>query len=103
MKEMFNVRIYVSSYEGESEVLEGKITFTCDPDQYGNGYTMGIEGLGEPFGYQGYDIRYDKEFDKDEELLYIVKFYMNRYDGKEYEYGRHWKLLGIRVHEAEEI
>lgn len=103
--EQYNVTIYLNNTEGESITLKGTISFHHDPEQYGNGYTMYVKGFDEPFGGQGYDIRYDNEFDKDEELLYIVKFYATRYDGKAHknEHGRRWRLAGIRVHEAEEV
>ena len=94
----FNVTVYVNNGEGETEILKGSIEFSCDPNQYGNGYSMGITGLGEAFGFQGYDIRYDKDFNKDEPILYIADWYSHVYNGKD---GR-WKLIGIRVHEAED-
>jgi DNA topoisomerase IA len=67
------------------------------PNDYGNGYGMYIKMKTEPFGGQGYDIRYDKEFHENDPISYIVKFFLRRYDGKD---GA-WKLLGIEVNEAE--
>lgn len=99
---IFNVTVNVANTTGEGETLKGTIAFDCDPDQYGNGFSMYIKGLGEPFGGQGYDIRYDKDFRKEHMMEYIVSFYANRYDGKPYEYGTHWKLMGIRVSERDE-
>lgn len=99
---IFNVTINVENPEGcEAETLKGTIEFDCDPEQYGNGYTMYISKLGEPFGGQGYDIRYDKNFRKDHMMEYIVSFYANRYDGKPYAFGTHWRLNGIRVAERD--
>ena len=93
----YNVTVWVNDGKGCTETLKGTIEFDCDPDQYGNGYGMGIRGLGEAFGFQGYDIRYDKNFRSDDMIGYIVRFYTNRYTGKD----GWWKLVGIRVFEAE--
>lgn len=94
----YNVTVFVNDGNGTTETLKGTVEFSCDPDQYGNGYSMGIRGLGEPFWGQGYDIRYDTEFDPANEIGYIVRFYTNRYTGK----NGWWKLIGIRVFEADE-
>ena len=77
--------------------LKHRISFYYDPDQYGNGFTMVIEGKDQPFGEQGYDIRYDKDFHCDNAIAYILSFYANRYDGK----NGAWKLTGIRAFEAD--
>ena len=102
MKEQFNVTYYITGENrqgngSETLVFKAKISFECNPKDYGNGYYMGIESKGEAFGFQAYDIRYDTEFSKDRMLEYIVRFYANRYNGKNGSY----KLTGIRVHEAE--
>lgn len=100
---IFNVTIHIANAEtGKAETLKGTVEFDRDPEQYGNGYSMYISKLGEPFGGQDYYIRYDKNFRNDHLMEYIVSFYANRYDGKPYEYGTHWKLLGIRVWERDE-
>ena len=79
------------------EEYEGSVEFYRHPNDYGNGYGMYIKMKTEPFGGQGYDIRYDKEFHENDPISYIVKFFLRRYDGKD---GA-WKLLGIEVNEAE--
>lgn len=94
----YNVKVFVNDGKGETEILKGTVEFDHNPDQYGNGYSMGIRGLGEAFGLQGYDIRYDREFNPANMIGYIVRFYTNRYTGKD----GWWKLIGIRVHEADE-
>ena len=81
-----------------SEVYDAVVVFSCNPKQYGNGYSMGIKSKAEPFGIQGYDIRYDTDFNKLPRIVWLAQFYANRYDGKD---GR-WELLGIRIHVADE-
>lgn len=93
----FNVKVFVNSNDGESYSFDSKIEFGCNPEDYGNGYHMYVQSSEEPFHGQGYDIRYNKDFHKDEKLLFIVQFYSDRYSGK----NGWWKLVGIRVHEAE--
>lgn len=99
MNEMFNVTLHVNDGEGTTEIIKATVEFSYNPDTYGNGYCMGVTSKAEPFGVQGYDIRYDKDFHKDAMIPYIVSFYANKYSGK----NGSWKLIGIRVHEAEEI
>ena len=93
----YNAKIYLNDGNGRTEVYNAKIEFVHDPNQYGNGYSMGIESKLEPFYRQGYDIRYDRDFNKDYPIEYIVTFYSRRFNGK----NGAWKLIGIRVHEAE--
>ena len=97
MADQFNVTYMVNNGDGESETIHAQVSFSHNPDTYGNGYYMNIKSREEPFGRQGYDIRYDTEFTPEDKLLYIAKFYAARYDGKD---GR-WKLIGLRIHEAE--
>ena len=86
---------------GESYNFDAQISFAHDPDTYGNGFYMGIKSKEEAFGLQSYDIRYDKDFNKDFPIEYIVSFYSRRFDGKETEYDTKWKLSGIHVYEAD--
>lgn len=74
-----------------------KVSFSCDPDDYGNGYYMYIEGENEPFGGQGYDIRYDRRFNHSKKISYIARYFEERYDGQD---GA-WTLLGIKISEAD--
>lgn len=98
MKEQYTLTYYVTKEgEGKTEIIKGKIEFSCDPEDYGNGYTMYIETPAEQFGGQAYDIRYDTTFLETPRIAWIVNYFCNRYDGKD----RRWKLIGIRVHEAE--
>ncbi len=97
MNEQYNITYHVNDGKGKTEVIKGTIKFSYDPEQYGNGYSMYIETPAEAWGGQGYDIRYDTTFHKTPRIAWIVNYFCNRYDG---ENGR-WKLIGIRVHEAE--
>ena len=93
----YNVTIYVNDGNGKTEIAKGAVEFQKKPGDYGNGYHMGVEGLDEPFHMGCYDIRYDKTFRADNALAYIVQFFSDKYCG-----DGAWKLVGIRVHEAEE-
>lgn len=93
----FNVTYHVGNNDGQSATFKGRIGFSRDPNTYGNGYSMYVESPAEAFGGQAYDIRYDKRFNKNRLKSYVTAFMEDRYDGKD---GR-WKLIGIRVWEAE--
>lgn len=71
------------------------VEFSYDPDTYGNGYSMGISGKGEPFGFTGYDIRYDRDFDPANKMAYVMQFYATKYSGA---YGS-WKLKELSIKE----
>ena len=88
---------YNTGEENSKLVVDAKVEFYHHPNDYGNGYGMLIKSSVEPFGYQGYDIRYDTEFRESEMLSYIVRFFSNRYNGK----NGAWKLIGITVLETE--
>ena len=74
-----------------------KVSFSCDPDDYGNGYYMAIEGENEPWGCGCYDIRYDGSFNRNKKISYIAKFFESRYDGQ----NGAWTLLAIKIAEAD--
>ena len=93
----YNAKIYLNDGNGTTNVYDAQIEFQHDPKQYGNGYCMVVTSKLEAFGKQGYDIRYDKDFHADYPIEYIVSFYSRLYTGKD----GSWKLIGIRVHEAE--
>ena len=93
----YTAKIYLNNGEGTTNIYDAKIEFEHDPEQYGNGYTMVVDSKLEPWRVQGYDIRYDRDFNKDFPIEYIVTFYSRRFTGK----NGSWKLIGIRVHEAE--
>lgn len=98
MENLFNITIHLCR-NGESLLYKGSVEFFKQDNDYGNGYGMYIKCQTEPFGSQSYDIRYDKDFDENNMLLYIVDFFAHRFSGK----NGGWKLTGIRVYEAEEI
>ena len=78
-------------------IFSVKVSFHYNPDDYGNGYYMNIEGENEPFGNSYIDIRYDRDFHRAKKISYIASYFENRYDGK----NGAWKLLGINIHEDE--
>jgi len=96
----FSATIHIAKQSGDTAkalTFENRISFSYDPDTYGNGFYMYVKGKNEPFGGQAYDIRYDKEFRHDFPIAYILSFYASRYNGK----NGAWKMTGIRVHEAD--
>jgi len=99
-KEMTYAATVHVAKNGEAISFKSRITFSCNPEDYGNGYHMFIKSSEEAFGGQGYDIRYDKDFCADRAIAYIVDFYSWRYDGKKTEYDTKWKLTGISVNEV---
>lgn len=102
MAKYYKVTVNLAKSE-ELYVFDAEISFSHDPEQYGNGYCMDVVSKEEPWGRQGYDIRYDRDFDPDFPIEYIVQFYSRRFDGKKTKYDTRWKLTGIKVLECEEV
>ena len=92
----FDINIYLQNEEGDQLTYNGKVEFYKNPNQYGNGCGMGIYCKTEPFGRQTYDLRYEKDFDRNNKLLYIVQHFSSRFTGKNDGY----KLIGIQVKES---
>ena len=99
---MGNAKSYNLTYSvtrnGEAMTIKGRVSFSHDPEQYGNGYGMYIQTPEEAFGGQGYDIRYNRDFDPENMIGFIVNWFAARYNGK----GQRWTLTGIRVYERED-
>lgn len=93
----YNVTYHLNDGEGKTEIFKSVVSFYKHPNQYGNGYGMHIKSSAEPFGASVIDIRYDKTFNPLFPIPYIVQHYASRFTG----YDGSWKLIGIRVHEAE--
>ncbi len=91
----YNVTYHINNGEGKTAIIKAKVEFVTNPDDYGNGTYMAIEGSEESFGESYYDIRYDMSYTPGMEIPYIVSYYAERY-------SKTWKLIGIRVHEADE-
>lgn len=96
LNEKYNVNVQVKRGD-ETYAFDAKISFSYDSETYGNGHHMFVESKEEAFGGQGYDIRYDTDFDEEFLIEYIVAFYSRRYDGKKMQYDTKWKLTGISV------
>lgn len=97
METRYNVNYTINSGDGRTMSFKVIVEFAHVENTYGNGYHMCIEGESEPFGFTSYDIRYDSSFDIEDAIPYIAQVFSNRYTGKD----GSWKLIGIRVHEAE--
>ena len=89
---------YDAADNGKEMTLTFDVTveFSYDPDTYGNGYYMGIKGKDEPFGFSGYDIRYDHDFDPKNKMAYVMGFFANRYSGSKHS----WKLKALSIKEV---
>lgn len=91
----FKVSLQIKDTKSEKrQTLEGFVSFDQNEKQYGNGVCMVVEGLGEPFGEQGYDIRYDTDFHEKKLIQYIADWYTNRFTQR-------FKLTGMSISEAE--
>lgn len=97
MDQKFNLTYSVNDGKGKTETFKGTAEFSYNPDTYGNGYSMYISTSAEPFGGQAYDIRYDKRFHKNSMIAYLAEYFSDRYDGE----NGAWKLIGLRLYEAE--
>jgi len=95
-KLQYKVSCNITSEDRGSMVYEGKVEFCHKPHDYGNGYQMGIRSEQEPFGLQGYDIRYDDDF-KGDFMEYLYKFFKRRFSG---ENGK-WRMTSISIEEVE--
>ena len=98
MENQYNVSIRLNNGEGTTISEKAQVEFLHDPEQYGNGWSMWIESHLEPFGGQGYDLRYNKDFDIDKVFSFLTTFYENRFDGTG---SNGYKLICIRISEAE--
>ena len=92
----FDITLSLLNEEGNQEDYEGQVEFYNNPNQYGNGYGMLVVCKTEPFGRQTYDLRYDKDFDRNNKISYITQFFSSRFTGKDGSY----KLIGIQVKES---
>lgn len=97
MSNRYLATIVLRDADGNLKCAEAEIDFCKSDGDYGNGYHMGIDSSLEAFGFQGYDIRYDKDFCEDKKIQYIVKFYEDRFNGM----NGSSKLIGIHVDEEE--
>lgn len=56
--------------------------FTYDPEQYGNGYWLRMKKRG-PEGFVNHvDLRYDKNFDRNDKLAYLERWAKNYWSGQ---------------------
>lgn len=81
---------------GEKATVEhdAVVEFSHDPQDYGNGYYMGIEGKGEAFGFSCIDVRYDTDFHPQKKVQYITDYFTKRYAGG---WDGSWNLDSITV------
>lgn len=75
-------------------MLDMTAEFAYDPKQYGNGYSLAIEGK-EGFGNY-YDLRYDKDFHSRHKIAYLAEWAERYWSGENGAY----KLKSITITEA---
>ena len=74
--------------------FELRAEFGYNPNQYGNGHSLYIEGKG--FSPQCYDIRYDKDFHRNHKIEYLASWADRYWSGEKGAY----KLKSITITEA---
>ena len=98
MYRVYNATIILSNGKGRTKTFEAEIEFyRSECFDYGNGCSMAVTSELEPFGTQGYDLRYCTEFNKNNPAEFIAEFYKEKYDGR----NGAWKLAEIQITEAE--
>lgn len=91
MNNQYNITLTINNGDGKTKTLKERAEFACNPNDYGNGYHMYLE---TPSGGQGYDLRYESTFNHENIIAWLANFFAEMYSGS-------WKLIGIRIHEAE--
>ncbi len=86
-----------TSTEIVSETFDEVVEFAHNPEQYGTGFSMLITSKREPYGAQGYDLRYDKRLDPKNLIGYLARFYSDKFNGQD---GA-WMLDAISISAAE--
>ena len=63
-----------------------QLMFTCyfmhDPDTYGNGYHVNIMPDRKEYGKHCYDLRYDKTFNRENPLKWLIEWAYNYWSGE---------------------
>lgn len=91
----YKMKVTVKSAE-ENKTLSFELTCTyfCNPEDYGNGYHLAIEGDG--FFDQYYDLRYDKSFKRKRKMTWLVDWAEYYWSGEEGAY----KVTHIDIEEV---
>lgn len=74
----------VVSEDGSDKLNAGyEVRFTYDPEQYGNGTYMSCISHDRTICSNRYfDIRYDRDYSKDQQMLFIAEWVLNTWTGK---------------------
>ena len=84
---LYEVSMLIVKPDAEQPQMEKKlkIDFYNDPNDYGNGWRVWIEY--KDTGYEeGFDLRYDTDFDEEFAELWISSFVYHKWTGKEGSY-----------------
>lgn len=84
-KDDFQIRVQIAdpnTPDGmcSTMTLDMKASFSCNPNDYGNGYHVKIDD-GHGFGNY-YDLRYDKTFRKDRKEEWLLSWAKDYWSGK---------------------
>lgn len=71
--------------------LDMDVIFAYDPDTYGNGHSVTIKG--KNFGVNAYDLRYDRDFDRNLKMSWITNWAEKYWSGQE----ESWKLKSLQI------
>ena len=77
--------------------LDLRCTFSYDPDTYGNGHSVKIEGGGVAF-CNVYDLRYDKSFNKNQKMGWLEKWAHSYWSGE----GGSYYVKSLSISKGEE-
>ena len=74
----------VTSEDGSDSIkAEYDVSFYYDPHQYGNGTYMSCDSHDRAIVSDRYfDIRYDRDYHKDQQMLYVLQWVLNTWSGK---------------------
>ena len=87
MEQKFEFKVKLQSPEGEVVELHPVATFKCDPDDYGNGFYMKLDGADLGFG-SVFDCRYDCRLKKDDLPAYVREIMKGIWTGQ----NGSWKI-----------
>lgn len=78
----YNVKLtIVDPIDKETKELKYEVGFYCDPNDYGNGYRVSLTN--KDTGYvDGYDLRYDTDFDEKHPELWITDYVYHNWTGE---------------------
>lgn len=91
---------FICENDGDIVSQSYDVEFFYDENQYGNGTFMSCDNHKEGYADYYFDIRYDRDYHKDEQMQYILNWALNTWNGKDGSY----RITDISVKEiADEV